>query len=36
MILRCLQKAWLPKDLIQFDHAQSCNLAKLSGKGRLA
>lgn len=33
---RCLKKAWLPKKLIQFYHAQSGDLAKLPGEGRLA
>ena len=33
---RCFDKAWPPKKLIQVYHTQSCDLAELPGKGRLA
>ena len=36
LIPPCLHKAWLPKKLVLLYHPQSCDLAKLAGKGRLA
>ena len=36
LIPRRLNKAWLPKELIQFDDRQSRDLTELPGEGRLA